>query len=330
MLNKTKRVYKYTIQVLVLSLIAGLAPAAQQASQPVGLTLAMAVEAALRNYPSVQISQEQINAAAAGIQLARTAYLPRVDLLAQANRATRNNVFGLLLPQSVIPSMSGPVLGTNNFGTVWGSAVGTLISWEPFDFGVRKANDAAAMAARARSQAALERTQFEVAVAAADAFVTLVAAQETVRAAQAAVDRSEAIARTINALVVAELRPGADASRAKAEIAAATTQWIQAQQAFEIARANLSRFMGMEPSQIAISAPRLLQLPPEHATPPLDTAAKSRCPGTERRHRATDRATQDSGAVLLSAVLSAGLRIRARHRRRDERRPARRAERPCS
>ena len=80
-------------------------------------------------------------------------------LLAQVNRATRNNVFGMLLPQTVIPSMSGPVLGTNNFGTAWGSAVGALVTWEPFDFGLRRANVAAAEAARAQSDAALERTR---------------------------------------------------------------------------------------------------------------------------------------------------------------------------
>ena len=67
------------------------------------LTLAQAVEAASKNYPSIRVSQEQMNAAAEGIRLARTAYLPRVDALAQVNRATRNNVFGLLLPQNVIP-----------------------------------------------------------------------------------------------------------------------------------------------------------------------------------------------------------------------------------
>src|SRR5258708_34259615 len=99
---------------------------AQQPAPPSGLTIGQAVDDALKNYPSIRVSQEQINAAAAGIQLARTAYLPRVDMLAQANRATRNNVFGLLLPQNVLSSMSGPVLGTNNFGTAWGSAVGTL------------------------------------------------------------------------------------------------------------------------------------------------------------------------------------------------------------
>jgi outer membrane protein TolC len=248
------------------------APSAQPAVPPAGLTLGQAVEDALRNYPLVRVSQEQIRAAAAGIQLARTAYLPRVDLLAQANRATRNNVFGMLLPQGVVPSISGPVLGTNNLGSAWGSAVGTLLTWEPFDFGLRQASVAAATAARTQQEATLKRTQFEVMVAAADAYVTLVAAQETVRAAQAGVDRAEVIFRTIGALVNAQLRPGADASRAQAELAAARTQQIQAQQAVEVARANLSQFVGLEPAQITVSAPRLLQLPPEQTMAPVDTA----------------------------------------------------------
>jgi outer membrane protein TolC len=89
----------------MLSLSAALSP------QQVAMSLAEAVENPLRNDPSVRVSQEQVNAAAAAIQLARTAYLPRVDALAQVNRATRNNVFGMLLPQSVIPSISSPVIG---------------------------------------------------------------------------------------------------------------------------------------------------------------------------------------------------------------------------
>jgi outer membrane protein len=254
-------------------LISQLCLAAGQSGQPAGLTPIQAVEAALRNYPSVRVSQEQINAAAAGIQLARTAYLPRVDALAQVNRATRNNVFGLLLPQGVIPSISGPVLGTNNFGTIWGSAVGTLVTWEPFDFGYRQASVAAAAATRTQAEATLERTRFDIAVATADAFVTLVAAQETVRAAQSAVDQTEVIARTINALVDAQLRPGADASRAEAEVAAARTQLFQAQQAVDVARVNLSQFVAIEPTQIATAAPRLLELPRERAAAPLDAAA---------------------------------------------------------
>jgi outer membrane protein TolC len=169
--------------------------------------------------------------------------------------------------------MSGPVLGTNNLGTAWGSAIGALVTWEPFDFGLRKASVTASTAARAQQEAALKRTQFEVTVAAADAYVTLIAAQETVRAAQAGVDRAEVLSRTIGALVNSQLRPGADASRAQAELAAARTQLIQAQQAVDVSRANLSQFVGLEPAQITASAPKLLQLPPQPAMQPLDTAA---------------------------------------------------------
>lgn len=100
-----------------------------------------------------------MNAAAAGIRIARTNYLPSVNALGQVNRATRNNVFGLLLPQAVIPNLSGPVLGTDNGSTVWGSAVGVLVSWEPFDFGRRHALVGSAQATRDRTQLTVERTQ---------------------------------------------------------------------------------------------------------------------------------------------------------------------------
>jgi outer membrane protein len=237
------------------------------------MTVSQVVDSAVRNYPSVRVSQEPINAAAAGIQLARTAYLPKVDAIAQVNRATRNNVFGMLMPQSVIPSISGPVLGSNNFGTAWGSAMGVLVTWEPFDFGLRKANVDASAAARAESEAALKKAQFDVAVMAADAYVTLVASQETVRAAQAGVDRAEAISRTIHAQVNTELRPGADASRVDAEVAASRTLMIQAQQAVEIARVTVSQFVGLPPAAIVVASAKLLQLPPEGMVAPLDTAA---------------------------------------------------------
>jgi outer membrane protein TolC len=84
------------------------------------------------------------------------------------------------------------------------------------------------------------------------------------------VDRAETVSRTIHALVNAELRPGADASRAEAELAAARTQLIQAQQATDIARATIAQFTGGDPAQIALAAPGLSQLPPERAAPSLD------------------------------------------------------------
>ena len=137
-----------------------------------------------------------------------------------------------------------------------------LVTWEPFDFGLRRANVAVANALEAESEAALKRTEYEVAVATADACLTLAAAEETIRAAQAGVDRAGVLVRTITAQVNAQLRPGADASRADAELAAARTQWIQAQQAADVARATLSQFVGMEPGQVVLDAAGLVQIAP--------------------------------------------------------------------
>jgi outer membrane protein TolC len=242
-------------------IISGLLCAAQpEPSAP--LTLEQAVDAASKNYPSIRVSQEQMNAAAEGIRLARTAYLPRVDALAQINRATRNNVFGLLLPQNTIPSISGPVIGSNNSGTVWGSALGALATWEPFDFGLRRASITTAEATRTQAESSLKRSQLEIATATIDAYLTLAAAQEIVRTAQAGVDRGEIVVRLTDALVNAQLRPGADSSRAKAELAVARTQLIQSRQAVDVASATLSQFVGLPPDRIVISAPALLQPPP--------------------------------------------------------------------
>ncbi len=93
------------------------------AGQP--YTLPQAVGEALDRYPATKVSLEKMAAAAGAVNLARTAYLPRLDFSAQANRATRNNVFGMLFAPSGIPGISGPVLGTNSADSVWGSAVGS-------------------------------------------------------------------------------------------------------------------------------------------------------------------------------------------------------------
>jgi outer membrane protein TolC len=150
--------------------------------------------------------------------------------------------------------------------------VGALVTWEPFDFGLRGANVAAATASRTRTESTLKRTQFEVSIAAADAYLTLVAAQEMVRAALAGVDRARSVSQIVRAQVDAQLRPGADASRVDAELAAANTQLAQAQQAEAVARALLSQYVGIQPQQIAVSASKLLELPSEQPVLPLEVA----------------------------------------------------------
>jgi outer membrane protein TolC len=257
-------------KILGILLAAVIRLPAQQATPPAEMTIAQAVEDALQNYPSIRVTQEQMNAAAAGIRLAQTAYLPRVDGLLQANRASRNTFYGLLLPQGIIPGVDG--VKANNFGSVWDSGAGVLVAWQPYDFGLRRANVATAVAARDQARATLDRTRYEVSVATADAFLTVVAARQTAEAARAAVDSWQILQRSIHALVNAQLRPGADESRVAAELAQAQTQVAQAEQAIEVARATLGEFLGLEPSQVNPSPGRLLESPPDVAEAPLDAA----------------------------------------------------------
>jgi outer membrane protein len=185
------------------------------------LSIAGVVQDAERDYPLIHVTEAELNASIANIRLSRTAYLPRVDGIAQFNRGTRNNVFGALLPQSVVPSMSGPAINSNNGGSVWGSGTGLLVNWQPFDFGLRGANVQSAVAARDKADATVKRTQLEVSTAAADAYLTVLVAGQTKQAAQAAVDNWETLRQSVHALTLAELRPGADESRIDAEKAVA-------------------------------------------------------------------------------------------------------------
>jgi outer membrane protein TolC len=248
---------------LLASAVAAGAFAQQPPSEP--LTISRAVAMAMERYPSVRVSEEQLAAARSAINLARTAYLPKLDAYAQLNRATHNNVFGLLFPQSVIPPISGPVTPAS-WQNVWGSAVGTTFSWEPFDFGLRRASVAVGEAGEKRAQAAVTRTRFEVGALAADAFVTMAAAQDTVKAAQAGVDRAKVLETVIGAVVRAELRPGVDLTRTQAERALAETQVAQAQQAVEVARATLAQFVGLRPEEIRIDPGKMTGAAPASLT----------------------------------------------------------------
>ena len=209
------------------------------------ITLRDAVQRAQQSYPSLKISAAQSAAAAAQIRLARTAYLPKADLLAQINRATHNNVFGLVLPQQVFMPISGPVNPPTSASTT-STALGLLVSWEPFDFGRRASEVAHAESGRRRAEAAEARTKFEAGAQAADAYLTALAASETARTARAALERARALEPLVAAAANAGLRPGVDVARARAETAQAEAQTAAADLAIRTAQAALAQFTGAD------------------------------------------------------------------------------------
>jgi outer membrane protein len=233
------------------------------AAPPATLTLDQAIQYATDHYPALRAALERVTAAEADRDVADAAYLPRFDSLWQSNRASANNIFGQVLPQSVIPAMSGPVLPSTSGQGVWGSTVGALFSWEPFDFGLRHASVVSAQSAVTRARAAETLTRLDVQEAVASTFLDVLAAQRAVAAARADLDRRSALLQLVSTLVTNQLRPGADRSRAEAEQAAARTRLIRAGQTLAIAQTTLTRALGASPHGVSIAGDSLLaRLPP--------------------------------------------------------------------
>ena len=196
------------------------------------------------------------------MSLAKTAYLPEVNLHFELNRATRNNVFGLILPNRVIPAISGPALEDPSISSTWGSAAGLLFSWEPFDFGLRKANTELAQRVRRKAQAGVTAAEYEISLAVTEEFLSVLAARQAVLAAQANVDRMEKFSEFVGALVKSTLRPGADESRATVELTRARVELTAAASKEKEAKVALAEWMGWGGHRVDARSGRLLQEPP--------------------------------------------------------------------
>ena len=233
------------------------------------MPLARVIELARSNYPAIEAAQAQQRAAQGAVGVARTGYLPRTDLIWQTNRATADNIYGLLLPQNVIPNISGPVLPSDVSRSAWSSGGGALLSWQPFDFGVRSAKVRAAQQGSEAAKQAAALTDLEASTRAASAFFDLAAAHQLVVVAEANLQRMETFAKSIHVLVDNTLRPGADASQADAQLALARNQLIQAQTQEAVRRSELSKYLPIGSDRAPeIDASQLLAtLPPSDPNP---------------------------------------------------------------
>jgi outer membrane protein TolC len=237
------------------------------------LTLDEALQYALEHYPSARAARERLAGSAAGASIARSAYLPRLDALWQSNLGTTDNVFGQVLPQSVIPALTGPALDAELDEGVYGSAAGALLTWQPLDFGLRKATVIGADAglARARSDEALVRLEVQRGVAAA--YLDAVAAERSVVAARADLERRDLLARTVRALADNDLRPGAEAARADAERAGAQIRVIRAEAAAIATRNGLALALGAPGAEVTLDAGELMERGPQGMAPEGAVAA---------------------------------------------------------
>src|SRR6266403_3656043 len=222
------------------------------------LTLDQAVGFAIAHHPALQAEASAEEVRREQVSVARAGYLPSVDLALQINAGTGNVLRGGLYSMKGIPVVSGPPTGRSFTDASLGSVVGVGVSWEAIGLLQKMAEVDAALADEAQARATVEARRLAIAFAAADQFLDVLARAETVRSARTAVERERVFDTIVEALAKQELRPAADASRARAELALAATQLIRAEQAEAVSRTELARALGIAGARIEIAAGNLL------------------------------------------------------------------------
>ena len=274
------------------------------------LSLSQALDYADQNYPSVKAALQERVAADKRVDEARAAFLPDVNLLWEINRATVNNITGVLLPQAVIPSVSGPVLPETGRSD-WNSAAGAIVSWRVFDFGQRSAKVDAARQAAAGAQASYDLARLDVTAATFNAYLNVLAAEALTSAAQANVDRLETFGKAVHVLVDNKLRPGVESEQADAALALGRTQMIAAQANGEAQRVTLGKLLGRPAADLRLSRPaagpdaqRLLPTSQQARDHPAALAEAARV----RQQEAQLSATARTYSPLVDAIASANSR----------------------
>ncbi|NVB81128.1 MAG: TolC family protein [Kofleriaceae bacterium] len=237
------------------------APAAPAAGARV-LSMAEAVDIALRQQPSLRQSRAQLEASKGRIDQVRASQKPNVTLSASA-------------------SVGGGGSQRDFIDPSWNSAIGASASWRITDFGQTGAQLRAARASSEASAAGVNTTTLDVRYGVESSYLEAVARARLVTVAEATVKSEEAHLDQAKRFVAAQAKDPIEVVQAQARAANARAALAQAQSQAAIAVANLRASIGwVDPTQqIAVAAtwPEPPSEPPP-ALPSLVESARSHRP----------------------------------------------------
>jgi outer membrane protein len=229
------------------------------------VTIREAVAIALRNFPSISSKQYKLRAAMANVTLARTQYLPNLNLDLQEMRATHNVISGTIMNNvsglDTIPIEAGTPSHSSSFSSDWDSNQGANLNWLMVDFGLRSSNVKLASADARVARADLNLTRLDVAYGAADAYLSAIAAKQVIRSTQATLERMQAANIVVKTVFSKGLSPGVDAARADFDVSSAKIELIKAERATKLALVDLAEQMGTANADIDVISEPLVRSP---------------------------------------------------------------------
>ncbi len=240
------------------------------------ITLSAAVHFASLNYPGILKAQAQTGAARENVTVQKlTEYMPDSLLQFQEVMATHNQLTQIIYGSPVFPANPGPGYNTVGMQPAFYSGLGFNLDWAPVDFGLHKARINLAKQQFNQVRAQQTVTVLDVQLAAANAYFDMMEATQQVIAAQQNVQSFQDFETVVQAQVNSQLKPGADLSLAKAELANAQNQLYRANLNLDIARINLANAIGCGTFDITIDDRGLIRLGQHtniQAAPPVFSA----------------------------------------------------------
>ncbi|HLK28628.1 MAG TPA: TolC family protein [Puia sp.] len=219
-------------------------------AQPAQLNLSDAIRTGLTNYQSIQAKRNFVNASSALVQNAKNQYLPDVTASIQQAYGTINGQFGAyssLAGPSTVAS-AGPTYSSQNWASAFGSIYLINTNWEFVSFGRLHSRIETANKQLLLDSADLTQEKFVQSVKIAGAYLNLLITQRFVQNAQANLERTVFVQKTVLARTKSGLNAGVDSSIANADVSSAKLTLIQAINAEQQQRNQLCQLVNINPS----------------------------------------------------------------------------------
>ena len=226
------------VSTLTIGLLLQTAAAAGLADGP-ALSLDQAVARALKNQPQIQQAQASTDAARARADQAFSGLMPQVTGVGTYSRSTSNFAPS---PGSVPSQLQSS--RSANFKTSDYFNFGLTGSILVYDFGQTRGRWHAAEANVDSQEASLYATRTQIVLSVRTAYFQARAQKALLDVAQQTLSNQDKHLQQIEGFVQAGSRPEIDLAQAKSDRASAELQVINAQNAFDTARAQLSQAIG--------------------------------------------------------------------------------------
>ncbi len=229
------------------------------------VTMREAVAISVRNFPAIAHKQFKLRASVANVTLAKTQYLPNLNVDIQESGVTGNRIASVVMNNvsgfDTVPVDAGPSATKSSLKPLVNNLEGLNLNWLMVDFGLRHANDQFAYADARAARADLNLTKLDVAFDTADAFLTATAAKQMIRSATAAAEHMEAANVRAKTLVSEGLKPGVDSADFDFEVSRTKILLIKAQKDERLALVDLAEKMGVANQDLDIISEPLVRTP---------------------------------------------------------------------